>query len=383
MEQGRKRLLTGALVASLPLAFGTVAFGQAHSEEQSGEECHELATIIHFSTSSAKIAPAAKDSLDEVASWLKGGDERWARVDGYTDPTGSTSSNQVLSEKRAQSVETYLEDRGVDPDRVETHGQGEALAGETPDVSSEGRVAVVTHCQPAPPAETPTAETPPPPPPEPTPPAEVAAPEPPPPAPAEAPVELVPATAGVSAQAMEPQPMSVFGVALTAGGGVTGFVENGARNAVDTGGTWDVRLTLGTRVPIGLDLAYVGSAQGMNVAGLDTDAVLIGNGAEAALRLQYPKGFVRPYLFGGIGWTHLSIQRTDAFITGVLRSDDEGVVPFGLGVAFGNVNGVTFDLRATGKAAFDDELLSGLQTASGQDFNMSTWAVTARIGGEF
>jgi hypothetical protein len=399
MEQGRKRLLTAMLVGALPLGFAPVAFSQddaktddqakASAKADSEKECKELATIVDFKVSSKALGEKQKRSLNEVADWLKQGQDRWARVDGYADATGPQEMNQVLSEKRAQAVESYLETKGVDPDRVETHGQGEAIPGETPDVASVGRVAIVTHCepqeaapatataepaQPAQPAE-PTPTPPPPPPAEPTPPPA----ETPPPAPS---AEMAaPAATGVSATAMEPKPLSGFGVALTAGGGVMGFVEQTPRDAVDTGGTWDVRLTLGTRTWVGLDLAYVGSAQGMNVAGLDTDAVLVGNGAETDLRIQYPFGWVRPYVFGGVGWNHYSVQRSSVFNTGLLQSDDEGTIPFGVGVAFGQVNGVTFDIRGTGRATFDDDLFDGIGGTNNR--NTATWGVTARIGGEF
>ncbi|WKV12849.1 OmpA family protein [Marivirga harenae] len=44
---------------------------------------------------------------------------------GHTDSTGPEEYNQVLSEKRAQSVVNYLTDNGVKKDRLEYVGKGE------------------------------------------------------------------------------------------------------------------------------------------------------------------------------------------------------------------------------------------------------------------
>jgi hypothetical protein len=226
-----------------------------------------------------------------------------------------------------------------------------------------------------PPSPTATPQSVPPEPPTPMAPPAEAMPPPPPGLPA------TPGEEGVHARGYEPRPLSGLGVALTAGGGVGGFFNSGARDAASDGFTWDVRLTLGTRIPVGLDLAYVGSVQGMNLPGLDSDALLVGNGAEAALRIQLPHGMVRPYLTGGVGWTHYSVQDT-TLVAGLRPSDTIGTVPVGVGVAVGKVNGFTLDVRAVGRIAFDDDLLDNV-TPNGGSNSLNSWGFTARLGGEF
>lgn len=46
------------------------------------------------------------------------------RVEGHTDATGSAEYNQILSEKRAQSVTAFLTDNGVKPNRIVAVGYG-------------------------------------------------------------------------------------------------------------------------------------------------------------------------------------------------------------------------------------------------------------------
>ena len=46
-------------------------------------------------------------------------------VEGHTDSIGGRDYNQRLSERRAQSVKTFLEQQGVSPNLIKTDGQGE------------------------------------------------------------------------------------------------------------------------------------------------------------------------------------------------------------------------------------------------------------------
>jgi hypothetical protein len=99
--------------------------------------------------------------------------------------------------------------------------------------------------------------------------------------------------------------------------------------------------------------------------------------------VQWPKGMFRPYAFGGIGWTHYSVQRSETAGTTAFASDDIGTVPFGVGIALGQVNGLLFDLRGTGRYAFDDDFLAAATAGSGENARLHSWAVTARLGAEF
>jgi len=371
--------LEGALFASVSLVFATTASAKQPPPETNTDPGCEDAGVVHFANASSKLNSQAKKSLDEVADKVSGEDVK-IRVQAFTDPTGSADANQALSEKRATAVEDYLRRKGVDPDEVTTEGRGEAPAADDK-ANPADRVAVVSTCKRTTAEPTPApapAETPPPPPPvETPPPGPVETPPPP------APVMVTPSEEGLHARAYEPRPMSGIGIGITAGAGVVDFTQQRARSFTDAGVTWDARLTLGTRLPVGLDLAYVGSSQNINLAGFSSDAYLLGQGTEAALRIQYPRGMVRPYVFGGIGWRQLSIKRQNVFGTGFNDYDNQGLVPFGAGLAIGQVNGIMFDLHGTGRVTFDDDLLRNVLQNQGENSHTNTWDVTARIGGEF
>jgi hypothetical protein len=338
-------------------------------------------------------------------------------VEGYTDASGRAEVNQRLSEKRARAVERYLQRSGVDEDRVETYGRGEALATDQAD-AADARVVVVRRCEqpaaghtetpgaapstpsvtpstppsvtPEPPPATPPVEQPAPAEPTPVPQAQTAPPEEAPPPPPPVVTEPAPAPAPISDISAAPTPMgpaplqSRIGVTVSAGGGLSGFVDKETRDVTDTGGGWDARVGIGTRLPIGLELAYTGSAGRISAPGLDPDAFLVGNGAEADLRFGLPFRYVRPYFFGGVGWTHYGIVNSSTVGSPVRDRDDVGLIPFGAGLSVGDQGGVQFDLRGTGRAVFaNDNLLSGLYAGTGKEARLHSWGVTARLGWEF
>ena len=59
---------------------------------------------VTFATGSYSINPAFQSSLDRVAASLQQYPNSLVDVYGYTDTVGSSSSNQRLSEQRAQAV---------------------------------------------------------------------------------------------------------------------------------------------------------------------------------------------------------------------------------------------------------------------------------------
>ncbi|HVI97454.1 MAG TPA: OmpA family protein [Sphingomonas sp.] len=81
---------------------------------------------ITFGYDSANVQPQFRPTLDQVASVLSQYNQTYIDVYGHTDSTGSDAYNQGLSERRAASVASYLESRGVQAARIGTRGFGES-----------------------------------------------------------------------------------------------------------------------------------------------------------------------------------------------------------------------------------------------------------------
>ncbi len=81
---------------------------------------------VTFATDSSDLSPAFFNVLNSVGKVLAEYEQTVVEVAGHTDSTGSDSYNQGLSERRANSVSTYLRGQGVIDQRLITLGMGEA-----------------------------------------------------------------------------------------------------------------------------------------------------------------------------------------------------------------------------------------------------------------
>ncbi len=81
---------------------------------------------VQFATSSAELTDGDKLILDEVADTLTRLKFVSGTVVGHTDSTGPEAYNQKLSERRAQSVASYLESKGIAVGRLAASGAGES-----------------------------------------------------------------------------------------------------------------------------------------------------------------------------------------------------------------------------------------------------------------
>lgn len=79
---------------------------------------------ITFDTGRADVKPQFRPVLDQLANSIKQYPGTVIRVEGHTDSTGAAGFNQTLSENRAQSVRSYLGQRGIDASRIEAIGYG-------------------------------------------------------------------------------------------------------------------------------------------------------------------------------------------------------------------------------------------------------------------
>jgi len=97
---------------------------------------------ITFDTNSAEIKPEFRAALDQIARSINQYDGTVVRVEGHTDSTGRAEYNQTLSVNRAQSVVSYLAQRGVAHHRMQAIGYGQSqpiASNDTPEGRAQNR----------------------------------------------------------------------------------------------------------------------------------------------------------------------------------------------------------------------------------------------------
>ncbi|GAC1676123.1 MAG: hypothetical protein NVS9B2_26500 [Steroidobacteraceae bacterium] len=93
---------------------------------------------VDFEFNSAELTLPARQTLDEVAASLVKQPELKVEIQGYTDSTGAAEYNLHLSQKRAQSVRSYLISKGLNPTGLTAKGFGKANPIAT-NATTEGR----------------------------------------------------------------------------------------------------------------------------------------------------------------------------------------------------------------------------------------------------
>ncbi len=80
---------------------------------------------VLFATGQSNLTGAAGPNLNKLAAFLDEYRDRTVLIEGHTDSVGSSDSNQLLSQRRAESVRTYLVGQGVAANRLTTSGLGQ------------------------------------------------------------------------------------------------------------------------------------------------------------------------------------------------------------------------------------------------------------------
>ena len=83
-----------------------------------------LSGSVLFASNESTLLPDAQTRLNQVADALNQTKDRSVIVEGHTDSKGSASTNQSLSQRRADAVREYLVSRGFPADKIQAHGIG-------------------------------------------------------------------------------------------------------------------------------------------------------------------------------------------------------------------------------------------------------------------
>ncbi|CAN5923767.1 hypothetical protein BH11MYX3_BH11MYX3_00340 [soil metagenome] len=98
----------------------------------------ELKEKLFFAWNRAEIKPESFRVLDDVALAMKDNPTIRVRIEGHTDSSGAAEHNQKLSQRRAESVLSYLVTHGITSARLVAQGFGPAVPLDTND-TSDGR----------------------------------------------------------------------------------------------------------------------------------------------------------------------------------------------------------------------------------------------------
>jgi outer membrane protein OmpA-like peptidoglycan-associated protein len=103
-----------------------------------GKDKLELKEKLFFAWNRALIKPTSFSILDEVVKVLNDNPKINLRIEGHTDSSGNAGHNQRLSQRRAESVQAYLINKGIAKERLSAKGFGPDVPLETND-SADGR----------------------------------------------------------------------------------------------------------------------------------------------------------------------------------------------------------------------------------------------------
>lgn len=347
-----------------------------------------LDITVNFEFDSSALDVEAKTGLEQLATWANENKGRTIVIAGHTDEVGTQEYNLELGERRAGAARDYLIAHGVPAARITILSYGESMPTSTSDAANRRAVFISQRAEAGVAVEGEVEGE-----------AGVGV-------SGEANIGPVGAEAGAGvavdtepAPLTEPSPMyaedddddrghlvTPAGMAIAVGGGVMNFIDSDTNDATDAGGMWSARLTYGTRSLIGVEAAYIGSAQDIDALGLDTSAVLLGTGGEAALKLGIPNiPYVMPYAVAGVGLTRYSLVNEDFNTSSVDSAETAVHFPLGVGVGFG-AGGFLFDVRGMYRPATQDDLLDIPEDADDNEngsFGLDTWSATASVGVEF
>ena len=93
---------------------------------------------VTFRSGSTEISPESEGILQKALNTMRQNPAIVVEIRGHSDNTGSRATNMRLSQQRAESVRTYLVNRGIAPARVTARGMGPDYP-IAPNTTSDGR----------------------------------------------------------------------------------------------------------------------------------------------------------------------------------------------------------------------------------------------------
>lgn len=82
-------------------------------------------TNIQFEFSSTNMVNSSQNIVDQLVSFMMKNKNLKIEIAGHTDSNGDANFNMELSEKRASTIKSKLEEKGIDGNRIKTKGYGD------------------------------------------------------------------------------------------------------------------------------------------------------------------------------------------------------------------------------------------------------------------
>jgi hypothetical protein len=171
---------------------------------------------------------------------------------------------------------------------------------------------------------------------------------------------------------------------FTVGAGVADYSFSSMRAATEVGAAWDARLTFGTRSLLAFEAGYAGTYNKMESPVEGASAVapyIVNNSVDTDLRVNLLPFRFQPYVFGGVGYNHASVNNladNPGMAARFRASDDNLLVPAGGGFAVYLGRHATVDARATYRAIFENRL-----DRFNPNARADQWVVNGRVGVAF
>jgi peptidoglycan-associated lipoprotein len=145
IKLGLAAMLTASLVAckstddtgatTAPAAAPAASSGAGASNQPSAAELARqkalAKTTFYFDFDKSDLSQEDRDALVYHAEQLKSNPSMKVRLEGHADERGTREYNLALGERRAQSVERYLQVQGVAAGQMETISYGEERPAKT------------------------------------------------------------------------------------------------------------------------------------------------------------------------------------------------------------------------------------------------------------
>ncbi len=126
-------------------------FNQSPEENQDTEQAQEITSEntgdhqnttlrnVYFEFGTSQLRKESDPILNQLLTFLTTNPNIRIEVSGHTDNIGSKQANLIVSQRRAESVKTWLVEKGIDPSRIATTGYGESRPMASNDDEVDGR----------------------------------------------------------------------------------------------------------------------------------------------------------------------------------------------------------------------------------------------------